>query len=553
MDQRIVNRTSAWLFELRHLLSHNRRLSLRIGHLMVLFGGLLILPAVAFLAYVLSDLQEQSVRAAESYGRARVDEIVDRLDAEIAVQSTMLAVFARSGWLQEGALESLHRRARSILSGQNLNLLVLDETGMQLVNTRVDYGTPLGLSSDEDARALARGEIRPEVSGFFHGKIANALVFNVTRVVNMPDGSRRVLILARNVDTFKPALAGAAAAGWTVELRDQSGLVALLDGPLADRPENDIPCIAETAAKDGEVVLLQQLRSADWTVCAWADTRSLVGGDHVAWNFLAVVLAWSSVALIAAVFVGRFLSGTIRQTAQMAAGLGAGLPVVASPCAIREVDGIRTALKRAADAQSERERERTIILDETAHRARNQMTLAISLVNLTANSSDDVAEMKDKLNQRLTSLGRAIDVAESARRGHLTLKDVIESQLLPFVGDDALRLGLSGEKLDVDRAAGQSLALIFHELSTNAMKHGAWSVEGGRVDVDWRTMAGNLVLDWVESGRSAVASERKGFGSRLLTALIETAFGGSIERTYAASGYSCRIVVPMDAVSARNS
>jgi len=154
----------------------------------------------------------------------------------------------------------------------------------------------------------------------------------------------------------------------------------------------------------------------------------------------------------------------------MAADYGLGRPVLANPSTISEVDDIRTALRTAADQQKTRERERQIILDETAHRARNQMSLAISLANLTASSAEDVADMKEKLNQRLVSLGRSIEIPEVADTGRHSLHSVIENQLAAFVGEDRHQLRVKGTELLVDRAAAQSLALIFHELGTNAAK-----------------------------------------------------------------------------------
>jgi len=267
-------RTSAWP-------------SVSVGVLMLLSGGLLVLPAVAFLAYTLTDLRKERYEIAESFGHARIDEIVDRLDSELAVQSTLLSVFARSGWLQEDALQSLHRRAHAILDGQKLHLLVLDDTGSQLLNTRVDFGTPLGMSSDADALALARGEARPEVSNFFYGKVAQALVFNTSRAVDLPDGQRRVLILARNVDTFAPILADAARAGWTVELSDRVGHVALRAGPLADDAAEG-SCMSSSAHATGVVVIEQSLRSTDWDVCAWANPDAIVGNMRLSQTLVLV-------------------------------------------------------------------------------------------------------------------------------------------------------------------------------------------------------------------------------------------------------------------------
>ncbi|GJE68778.1 Blue-light-activated histidine kinase [Methylorubrum podarium] len=135
------------------------------------------------------------------------------------------------------------------------------------------------------------------------------------------------------------------------------------------------------------------------------------------------------------------------------------------------------------------------------------------------------------------------------------------------------RIHLSGPALEVGPKAALSLALMIHELATNAAKYGAFSVPGGRVGVDWsvshlrwredmsdaslddlqddvpdgaREAEPVVTLTWAESGGPPVAAPtRKGFGSRLIERGFSGAVGGETRMTYAPEGVTCRIRAPL--------
>ena len=93
--------------------------------------------------------------------------------------------------------------------------------------------------------------------------------------------------------------------------------------------------------------------------------------------------------------------------------------------------------------------------------------------------------------------------------------------------------------------------MILHELSTNAAKYGALSVETGRVRVSWSIVYGEspkLLLDWEEiGGPSVIPPDRKGFGTRLIEGLLTGELGGSVHSDYDPSGLRCHIEASLDA------
>lgn len=90
------------------------------------------------------------------------------------------------------------------------------------------------------------------------------------------------------------------------------------------------------------------------------------------------------------------------------------------------------------------------------------------------------------------------------------------------------------------------MALVFHELVTNAAKHGALADSVGGLSIDWTTSEAQLTLNWRESGGPTVAlPRRRGFGTRLLSGALDN-FDGKLEMAFEPSGLVCRIGLKLD-------
>jgi CheY-like chemotaxis protein len=101
----------------------------------------------------------------------------------------------------------------------------------------------------------------------------------------------------------------------------------------------------------------------------------------------------------------------------------------------------------------------------------------------------------------------------------------------------------------------QTVALLLHELATNAAKHGALSQEGGTLEVQWFAPSnGALELEWREhldeSQQPLGEPQRTGFGTTLLRRIVVDQLGGTVSRTFARNGLQCRLVIPFVSGSA---
>lgn len=533
-----------------------RRRGISIHVVVVTLVAALIAPAVGFLAYIVYAQGQEWQREVAARGAETAAGVADRIEQEFTTLESMLAVFATSGWLENDELPALHRRASNALAGTDRYLIVLDETFQQLLNTRVPFGQPIGRTSDIGAAAEALRSGRIVVSDMFQGRVAGTAVFNVLRPVRLPDGTRRLLILTRNANSvaelFGQALRNT---GWSFAVLDGAGQVVSAHaeqgegaGALPAACRSDGAGAVTVIAGDGAPhVVRRQVRESDWTVCAWAPTELLDSRMvQSRTTILTAVAVWLCAALLAAVLLSVSISRAIASTARIGEALKAGRAVSIPPSFVSEIDDVRDHLAGAAAERIRRDERLELLLREMAHRAKNQLALAVSLVGLSARGASSAAELKEDLTARLLALGRSIDAVTGKELDAAPLDELIKAQLEPFLDDGGDRLEMRGGMVPIPESMAQSVSLVMHELATNASKYGAWSRPSGKVLIGWRLAAGVLTVDWSETGAAAPASDHKGFGTTLLDTLVGTGLGGKIDRRFGDTGFRCRITLPLD-------
>jgi two-component sensor histidine kinase len=170
------------------------------------------------------------------------------------------------------------------------------------------------------------------------------------------------------------------------------------------------------------------------------------------------------------------------------------------------------------------------LLRELDHRVKNAFAVFQGLLHGAARHAvgRDVATVAAELTDRIMALSHAHDLVRPAVCGlpgivapqGTTMRTLAETVLAGFSGaDEAASITFRGPEVAISPGAAPTLALLLHELATNALKHGALSAPVGRVDLAWATTDDVLTLDWREAGGPAVAGPpaRAGFGMRLLS------------------------------------
>ncbi len=198
---------------------------------------------------------------------------------------------------------------------------------------------------------------------------------------------------------------------------------------------------------------------------------------------------------------------------------------------------VRVLLRTVIEAE---ERSR-VLAHEMKHRVGNTLAVVQALVRQTRRGSTTLDEFDAVFTERIAALARAQDVVSSNPNLPTELRQLLSGVLKPFGPE---RFSLSGPPAGVTADTAMSLALLVHELATNAMKYGALSTPPGRVEVSWRLAQGRIELSWQErDGPPVQAPERTGFGSKLL----KTAFAadmGEATIAYEKDGVRCAIALP---------
>jgi PAS domain S-box-containing protein len=242
----------------------------------------------------------------------------------------------------------------------------------------------------------------------------------------------------------------------------------------------------------------------------------------------------------------RHHSGVYRWT------LGRALPIRDDDGAIVRWFGTCTDI----DEQKRTSEEREVIAHELSHRIKNIFSVISGLIGLSARSHPEIREVANDLRDRVLALGRAHDFvrphSEESRAGRQlsSLKGLLAELVAPYQDQAGERIAIAGEDADVDDRSATPLALIFHELLTNAAKYGALSADAGKVAITIGHEGDDWSIDWNENGGPAVAAPlRRGFGTRLIELSIERQLGGKIVRDWPATGLQARIIVPQTAMS----
>lgn len=505
-------------------------------------------PSLAFVAVLLFQSDTISRRQMEARAEEGVAAISQTLDRELRSMITNLSVFASSGWIETEEYDRLHARATEALRDTGTYLLAVDADMQQVLNTRVQWGTPLTPTSDPGSIREAIGQNNAWVSNVFFGKTARRNVFNV--IMPLISGERRVtaLILARDAaplstifqDSLPPP-------GWTYAVLDRENKLVTGQAP----PESatiDFPALCGDPAdglhveRSGETeysAASQAIAPWGWRVCVWTSSEQVDFGATQRWrNFTILALVVVVVTILSGAALGQMIGRAIRRAATVGKALDAGGAVPEMHSIVREVDEVLGTLTRAARRRLQHDQDQAILLSETAHRAKNQIAIATALARLSARSAQSVEQFRDDIVARLVALGQSIDIMSKSPSGAMALKDLITAQLEPFGSSQGGRLELEGPAVDVSSATAQPLGLVIHEMATNAAKYGSWSRPEGRIIITWTKSAdGRLVLTWSErDGPEPKPQERTGFGSSLIELMIERQLGGKLAREYPQTG-----------------
>jgi PAS domain S-box-containing protein len=210
-----------------------------------------------------------------------------------------------------------------------------------------------------------------------------------------------------------------------------------------------------------------------------------------------------------------------------------------------------TVRRQAQEVQS-------LLLSEMRHRINNLFAITNSLVTLCARTSKTPKQMEVAIKERLAALSRAHQLTrrgliqqESEFSDQPTLKGLIHAIFAPYVAaesDSPERIVVSGCDQEIGDSAVTNIALLLHELATNAAKYGALSASAGLVHIDCSSKDDWLLMTWEERGGPRIEGppNREGFGGSLARKIVASQFSGRFSNEWNASGLTIRIEIPLE-------
>lgn len=194
---------------------------------------------------------------------------------------------------------------------------------------------------------------------------------------------------------------------------------------------------------------------------------------------------------------------------------------------------IATHHREVSRRLTEEETYRKLVVDELQHRLKNKLSTIHAVLRQVLHNQPQVWA---SIDGRIRALSATDDLIARADRSGCDIRELLLSELGPY---GHVRFTLNGESLFLPAKLAVSLALIFHELATNAGKYGAFSSPLGLLQVSWSVAGDRLSIVWDENeGPPIGAVGEPGFGTKLLNSALRP-FDGNTEIAFLRTGVHC--------------
>jgi PAS domain S-box-containing protein len=202
------------------------------------------------------------------------------------------------------------------------------------------------------------------------------------------------------------------------------------------------------------------------------------------------------------------------------------------------LSGVTTDITERKEAESKQ----ALLAREVDHRAKNALAVVQAIIRLARR--DNIDDFITAVEGRINALAQTHELLSRSRwQGADVLRLVLE-ELAPYQGEGVPRVTAIGPSVMLSPENAQILAVVLHELATNAAKYGAMSCDQGRVDVSWSNFEGRLALIWKESGGPTVNVPKvKGFGTKIIAASFSDQKTGKVNLDWRPEGLICTIAI----------
>jgi PAS domain S-box-containing protein len=209
---------------------------------------------------------------------------------------------------------------------------------------------------------------------------------------------------------------------------------------------------------------------------------------------------------------------------------------------------LRGLTRDITDQKQAEERQRQLV-SELDHRVKNALASVATVAQRARGSGGSIDDFLKAFDGRIQSMANAHAMLSRSQWQGVSLGELVRSELAPYVGESSA--SVEGPDVLLTAESTQPMAIVLHELVTNASKYGALATPEGRVSVRWDWLQDGrtprwLWLEWIEEARGAVVAGpgQVGYGVRAIRNLIPYELGGTVDLAFDEGGVRCRMELP---------
>lgn len=416
--------------------------------------------------------------------------------------------------------------------------------------TRYDISLSVSPLKDSKGRIIGASTIARDITD---RKRSERLLLRQQRRLEKIDQISRLIAseldldrVARTVIDIATQVSGAELGAFLCDVQDEQGrlLCAFSAAPGRAAEKLSLPGHAlqvDTLVTDGKIVRLDDSRSAP------RDGRcfpfyQLPDSCPVVASYLAIPIVGRSRETVGGLFFAHSEPSRFSQdTEDDIAAIAAHAAIAINNAKLHRA--ARDEIARRCKAEEAME----LMLHEMKHRLKNSLGIAQAIVNQTF---EDVSrERRLAFGARLQALSQAHDLLTLGSWHRAPIGEIVRHAVEPFQEHGRERFTFTGPVVELAANRVLLLAMVLHELGTNAVKYGALSKPDGHVDIGWKSSecsSKQLLLVWRECGGPPVESpQRKGFGSKLIERALRSD-GGKSCMEFARTGLVCELLIPVN-------
>jgi PAS domain S-box-containing protein len=217
----------------------------------------------------------------------------------------------------------------------------------------------------------------------------------------------------------------------------------------------------------------------------------------------------------------------------------------------QRVVGVNIDITERKRVEEQQER----LVAELDHRVKNVLATVQAVAAQTMRASSSMERFVAAFDGRIRSMGSTHELLSRRRWADIPLTELVKRELAPYTAHNNTEI--DGPDVMLSAEAAQSMAMVLHELVTNAAKYGALSTRDGRASVSWRLLQdgeadAGLCFEWQETGGPIVQpTVRPGYGIEVIRGLLPHELGGKVDLAFASDGIRCRLDVPLSQLCRR--